>query len=147
MARKPWLSLFALLAAPIAAAAIVGIVAGLHYTLTLPQTHLDNPEGIVRNALAFAPLAALVAAYFALPASLTFGWLVHSVLRQRQITGLRWYVLGAVLVGIPLQIIGLFSIPDGIVFWGLPVAALSGCFLWLIRRPDRDAANPDTRAP
>lgn len=145
MARRPWLTLLALLVAPSAATVIVSYVAGFFYSMTGPRGIAGLLE-IGADALLMAPFGMYFAGLVAIPASLSMGWIVHAGLRAQGITDLRSYVFCALFAGLLLVLPGLLFFPLHFVFWGLPIAALSGCFLWTIRRPDRDMANPTTRA-
>lgn len=144
MARRPWLTLLALIVAPSAATVIVSFIAGLYFALTRPTDAVDLEE-IFGGALAIAPFGVFLGGYIAIPASLTLGWIVHAGLRAQQITDLRSYVLCALFAGLLIVLLARLLLPFYIVLWGLPVAALSGALLWSIRRPDRDMANLATR--
>lgn len=145
MARRPWLTLLALLIAPLVATVTVSLVVAYGYAILSPvPTTFEEVAKLGFNA---AMLGAMVAGYIAAPASLTLGWIVHVGLRAQKITNLRAYVLCATFAGLLLVGLGFAFLPPPMALIGLPIAALSGLVLWLIRRPDRDAANPVTREP
>lgn len=97
--------------------------------------------------------------------SLTLGLLWHGFVERLGWTSVHAYWLPALLVGvaIPLTLMALPLTAAGeirppidsswmttfalLMTLGISFGALTALFAWLIRRPDRDAANPRTPAP
>jgi hypothetical protein len=91
------------------------------------------------------------------PATVIGGLPAHRFLIQTRRTHAGFYVLAGGLVGLPTAIAAVvFTSPGALTMslggWGFACAfcavagALSALLFWFIRRPDRDAANPVTRA-
>jgi hypothetical protein len=78
------------------------------------------------------------------------GW--HTFCQARGWTSVHYYWIAGALLGAALG--GLWYLPAGsymlvaiLVPYGVTLGGLTGAFAWLIRRPDRDAANPATATP
>ena len=105
---------------------------------------------------------ALVIIFGALPttlvaaATLGLGW--HTIaLESRRTTRSDYWLPGALIGAVVAFVMPFITLP-GIgadwlplilvgTFYGAACGGFTGLYAWLIRRPDRDAANPATAAP
>ena len=137
----------AFLLAPMFACLLVGAASGLYFALAFLGGNPSLSDALVRG-LGFGALIAIVASGVAIPASLTIGLIVHAVLQKGPWRSQWPYVIAGAIVGLLLPLFANLVWPNSSFFalWGVPIGAFSGYFSWLIRRPDRDAANPPTSA-
>jgi hypothetical protein len=138
----------ALVAAPLVAALIL---------VAFEQCYLASmgsaPDDVFNVWIAFS--------FILLGASLSVGLILHAVLHQLRRQNLLWYILGAATGGSCIAALLRQKIHDT-AFWmshsdaaetililalGAGSAMLNSAIFWLIRRPDRDAANPPTSTP
>jgi hypothetical protein len=153
--------LAAILAGPLGGA-IFGIV---QIILTAVSPLRDLFAG---SAVWMTLVTAVMGLILGTPIMLSLGLAVHHVFMARGWVSVLHYIVSGAITGMALALVvgqtGLFialssDLPPEIAtpgnlestIWFLPAAALFGaaCALafWLLRRPDRDAANPATSAP
>jgi uncharacterized membrane protein YfcA len=93
-------------------------------------------------------LYATVNAVLSLAIASTLGLAWHAFAMRRHWTGLAFYLAPAAIVGV---LGGLMASSGSSPFWmgayGALLGTLTALFAWLIRRPDRDAPNPDRATP
>jgi len=99
-------------------------------------------------------LWSLLGLALSLPVSFTLGLMWHCFAVNAGLRSVIAYwlpgaVSGAAIAAAVLGATGLLSTPSQQlgVGWAALLGGFSGLFAWLIRRPDRDAANPATPAP
>jgi hypothetical protein len=92
----------------------------------------------------------LIGSLFAVPANLTIGSLWRSIARELKIKGWLAHCLAGATSALVVSAFVLrssFALMNHLALWAIAIGLLSSLFAWLILRPDRDAPNPDTRAP
>jgi hypothetical protein len=145
--------LIALLAGSAASAVIVTAVFAL---LHISTSDARSPDFLQAMA-SFAALASLANLFVAS----TIGLFWHAYARVFGLKGLAAYVLPAIAVG-ALLALTLILVTESraplprydslvgdvtLISVGAALGGFTALFAWLIRRPDRDAANPPTSAP
>jgi uncharacterized membrane protein YfcA len=106
---------------------------------------ITMPEYSEWNAL---PLFATMNTILSLAIASTLGLAWHAFAMRRHWTGLAFYLAPAAIVGVLGGLMASSgSSPFRMGAYGALLGALTALFAWLIRRPDRDAPNPDRAAP
>lgn len=100
-------------------------------------------------------MGAMFGVLIGIPAAVFGGLPSHHILMRTRRTHPGFYALAGALVGVPTAIAGVVFMSRGAIMlsiggWGIAFAfcalagAVSALLFWLIRRPDRDAANLGT---
>jgi hypothetical protein len=137
----------------LALATITAPIAGAITTWVLFLLFESTQAGFstFHTSLLVHALGVLMALYFAFPAMILIGLPAHAVLSAMNSRYVLGYAICGVVPGIVLAALyhyGGAAFPD---FQTLALGGMLGgstaIYFWLLRRPDRDAANPTTPAP
>jgi hypothetical protein len=127
--------------------------------MTLAAITICPSYGCSLEIFTFAGLVGVTyGAVVGVPTALLAGLPVHHLLSITGRTHVLPYVLAGGLIGLPAAVFGLAILSRGSLNmsaegWafasalGASTGAISALVFWLIRRPDRDGANPDTATP
>jgi hypothetical protein len=117
---------------------------------SLTQWLLAFRDSRVEDLMISLVIASVLGALFVFPLMLTVGRFADVRLqRRRHTSALAYATTGGMIGGLLGCIVGLIANSDGpyLLAFGIEAGPVSAAVFWLIRRPDRDAANPATSAP
>lgn len=115
--------------------------------------------GCALNSIsASASFGAMFGFFVGIPAAVLGGLPVHRLLVRTQRTHVAFYIAAGTLIGLPAAVAAIAFVSSGAISmplsaWllllliGGAAGAAAALLFWLIRRPDRDTANPDTATP
>ena len=135
---KPIKLALAIVASAIGASLISAVVIVATSIITMPEY----------SDWSALPLFATMNTILSLAIASTLGLAWHAFAMRRHWTGLAFYLAPAAIVGV---LGGLMASSGSSPLWmgayGALLGTLTALFAWLIRRPDRDAPNPDRASP